>query len=110
MAKEYIFHGSSPTDEKCAQVGSEDYLARGYQECKAYVGQLYRTLETLGYTRDKLPDSYRIHVKSERHDLGSYYEVVSSFDPTIEKAWDIALLLDNEVPCKWDAKALEEIT
>jgi hypothetical protein len=109
MAKEYVYHGSSPTDEECAQVGEYNYTQKGYQECKAYVGQLYRLLAEKGYTRDKLPESYRIHVKSEAHDFGSYYEVVSSFDPKVEEAWDIALLLDNDVPCKWDAKALEEL-
>jgi hypothetical protein len=109
MAKEYVYHGSSPTEEKCAQVGEDNYSQKGYHECKVYVGQLYRILGEKGYTRDNLPESYRIHVKSESHDFGSYYEVVSSFDPQSEEAWDIALLLDSEIPDKWDTKALEEL-
>ena len=34
--------GSSPTDEECVQVGSNNYYEQAKKECSAYIKQLIR--------------------------------------------------------------------
>ena len=107
--KETFWFGPTPSDETCSQVGDPDYGIKGYAECKAYVGQLYRFLESKGFSRDKIPSSFRIHVKSESHDLGSYYEVVSRFPADLEEGYDLSLLIDHDGPSVWDTVAKQEL-
>jgi hypothetical protein len=38
----WIDIGSSPPDESCVQVGSDDYVRRARRECRAYINQLRR--------------------------------------------------------------------
>lgn len=106
MAKETMYYGSSPSDEKCAQIGSPDYEIRAAAECAAYKRQLDRILKE---ARKEIPLGFRLSVKAEGHDFGSYLEVVARYDSSSEEAWDLALWLDNNVPDKWDAEALAEL-
>ncbi len=103
------WYGSTPTDEPCAQVGSPDYDVCGYHECEVYVDQLYRFLEKKGYPREKLPQTFKIQVESNAHDLGTYYDVVCFFkedDLDIDKCHTLAVLLDSESPTTWDEDSL----
>lgn len=109
MATETFELGSSPIDEDCAQVGSENYDIQSRAECYAYLNQLYRFLRTSGYNTEKLPGDFRLFVKTYPHDFGNYREVVAKFDANNEKAWDIALLLERSGPEKWDGVARAEI-
>lgn len=105
MSIEKIEIGSAPCEESCAQVGTPDYSERAYAECEAFKAQLYRYLASKGHAKESLPESFRLCIKSSSHDFGSYYEVVAKFDDSDEKAWDIALLLENESPTHWDEEA-----
>ncbi len=77
MAKDYMYLGSTPSGEDCAQVGSPDYETRAKKECHRYIACL----------RDKYgdePDDAQLLIKKEPHDFGFYYEVVCQFDPDSE--------------------------
>jgi hypothetical protein len=107
--RETFWFGPTPSDETCTQVGDPDYVIKGYAECKAYVGQLYRFLAEKDYTRDKIPNEFKLYVKREAHDLGFYYEVVSRFPSDLEVGYDISILIDNEGPSVWDVVAKQEL-
>jgi hypothetical protein len=100
--------GATPCDEDCAQVGADDYSTRATAECRAYINQLYRVLAEKGYTPDKIPQGFRLRVKANRHDLGTYHEVVASFEDD-EESWGIALFLDQNSPASWDDAAKAEL-
>jgi len=91
MAKEdYISIGSAPSDEDCAQVGSDGYYGRAMAECKRYKKLL----------REKLgpePEGARLATMSCPHDFGSYLDVVCYYDPDNREAIDYAL--DCEDAC-----------
>jgi len=60
--------GSSPANEDCAQVGSDDYNKRARAETRAFVHQLRRVFGTE-------PEGARLKVKPNQHDFGTYLEV-----------------------------------
>ena len=106
---ERIEIGSSPWGEDCAQVGTDDYSEVARRECKAYIGQLYRTLEAKGFKREELPDSFLLVIKGSAHDFGTYFEVVCKFNGDDERSWEIASLLESEGPELWDSVAQREL-
>lgn len=101
--------GSSPWGEECSQVGSDNYHERARKECRAYVGQLYRVLEAHGHKLEELPESFRIKIKSNPHDFGSYFEVVCMFECDDERACDLAYFLESNSPEHWDEIAKKEL-
>lgn len=109
MATERLEIGSSPYGEECAQVGADDYYERAQKECRAFINQLYRMLEVQGYPKDKLPDNFRLVVKSNSHDFGTYYEVACKFNGDDEKSWELATWLEGNGPELWDEKAKAEL-
>ena len=107
---DYIEIGSSPPDEACAQVGSEDYYERAQRECKAYINQLWRHLKSQkDISRDNAPASFRLAIKSNSHDFGTYYEVVAKFDDKNEDAMNLAFFLEGNSPANWDDEAKKEL-
>ena len=97
--------GSTPSAEDCAQVGAENYDVHSRAECYAYLDQLYRFLRSKGYNTNELPGNFRLVVKSNAHDFGSYREVVAKFDEDSEEACNIAYMLESEGPEHWDDEA-----
>jgi len=97
MARDYIDIGSSPSDEQCAQVGSEGYHQRAREECTRFI-QLIR--KHLGPE----PEGARLAVKSFPHDFGSYLEVVCWFDEDNEEARKYAFKCESDGPRTWDAE------
>ena len=99
--RECIELGSTPIEEDCAQIGSNDYSLRARKECKAYINQLKRMFP------EYADIEYRI--KSNPHDFGTYYEVVVCYDTndkvSIEQAFDI----EDKLPEYWDSLAKEEL-
>lgn len=69
MALDYIELGPVPAGEPCAQVGTENYLAKSLRECKVY----QRMLERLCPIPQGLPVAFV--VRSHPHDFGPYREV-----------------------------------
>ena len=97
--RDYIEIGSTPHDEDCAQVGTEDYARRAKRECNLFMQQIAKHYPE--------PDNGYLSVKSFSHDFGNYYEVVANFDDddaeSVEWAYDIES--DNKgVLSTWEAE------
>ena len=93
--RDYISIGSSPADEDCAQLGSEDYYERAKEECKRFI-DLIR--EVCGQE----PEGARLKIKSNPHDFGTYYDVVVEFDDMIEDAVNYAFHVEGNSPLTWE--------
>ncbi len=95
MAKDFIDIGSSPVEEDCAQVGSDDYRSRARVECTRFI-ELIR--QTLG---DE-PEGARLAVVSNPHDFGDYLSVVCWYEDTNEEAIEYAFRCENDAPIEWN--------
>lgn len=104
--KEYLELGSTPCDEKCAQVGTANYRSRARIEASAYIHLLERVLpipeELSGYNDDR--------IRWFPHDFGDYCEVVIYYDDSFEKSVDFALMVEGNAPTTWDKEALAELS
>jgi hypothetical protein len=100
--RDYVSIGSSPCDEECAQVGTDNYVEQSKKECRAFANQLQRAF-------GDPPDGASIGVKSFDHDFGTYREVVCYFDDVYPDSIAYAFKLENEAPTNWDDKAREEL-
>ena len=99
---DFLYVGSSPPEETCAQVGSDDYHDRARRECRAYVNLLRRAL-------GPEPEGASLSIKSCPHDFGTYLEVVCYFDPEKPESADYALRCESDGPPRWDEEALREL-
>lgn len=70
-----IYIGATPCDEECEQLGSRYRPAVARLECQVFIEQLTRA-----HPPANAACSYRI--KAERHDFGTYYEVIARVDPS----------------------------
>lgn len=100
VADDYLNIGSTPPEESCAQVGSDDYYERSRAECAAYATMLQR-----------IWSSGDFRIKRFEHDFGSYYEVVAYFNPDDEHDPRAAAAYEAEAdgPQEWDDKAWREL-
>jgi hypothetical protein len=94
--------GPSPTEEDCAQVGSDDYFDRARRECRAYIHQLRRLL-------GDEPEGAQLSVKSNPHDFGSYLSVVCYYEPAQPASLDYAFRCEGKSPQEWDDQARQEL-
>lgn len=94
--------GPTPSNEDCAQVGSEDYAIKARAECRAMIAQLRR-----GFGPE--PEGARLIIASNPHDYGSYLEVAVKFDDNYPQAVDYAFKLESEYPSDWDDTARLEL-
>lgn len=99
---DFISLGSTPCNEDCAQVGTDDYFARAKKECNVYMGQIMREFP-------EFPDGCWLSVKGFPHDFGTYYEVIVRYDETDEQATEFAYKLEGECPTEWDSEARNEL-
>ena len=106
--KDYLWIGSVPYDEECAQVGTEDYDRLSRKESKAFIGQLWRVLKEKFNVEYPL-EGFDIVVKSEYHDFGIYKEVVLKFDGDNDQLVSLAYKLEESIPAHWDEIALQEL-
>ena len=88
--RDYITLSSTPYEEDCAQVGSEDYAARAKDECSRFMTQILRHYPN--------PAKGMLATKSFPHDFGSYYEVVAYFDDADEEStrWAYSIEADDK--------------
>ena len=109
--KDYIYFGATPSEEDCAQVGTEGYNERARLECKVFINQIWRWLGKKGLNKDNVPESFSVITKSASHDFGTYYEVVIRFDDNDEAACDLAFKIDadSNFPENWDDEARIEL-
>jgi hypothetical protein len=94
--------GSAPSQETCAQVGSEDYAEKARRECRALIGQLIRTV-------GEPPAGVRFRIVGNPHDFGTYYTVVVEYDGNDTVSAGYAARCDEATPDYWDAIAREEL-
>lgn len=104
----YVTLGSAPANEKCAQLGTLGYGDRVRLECEAFIAQLKRVLSAAG---KEPPKGFRLAMKGNAHDFGTYYEVAAFFndDGFVEgeggPGEELAYWLDHNLPEEWDAEA-----
>jgi hypothetical protein len=100
--------GTTPSDEACSSVGDESYAFNARCEGRAFINQIKRQF---GDKLKKLIDEGRIEliIKSNPHDLGSYYEVVAKFNDDDEYATGFAYRIENTVATDWDDEARIEM-
>lgn len=92
---------TTPVDEPCAQVGSENYLKQARIEAWTYVNQLTRILGTLP------PGSFFRVVKCP-HDFGTYIDLRFYYDD--EDQQHVQYMMAVERGCgKWDDGARKEL-
>lgn len=105
----HIAMGSSPALEPCAPRGAPGYEELARRECNAFKAQLFRmVVRKFGVIS---PDtSFRLRVKEQQHDFGTYLEVVACFDFKDERASGMAQWLNDHVPGEWDAPARADLS
>ena len=103
---EYVEIGSTPCNEECAQVGAPDYSERSRKECNAYINQLHRIIVAAG---KEIPDGFRLFIKGNSHEFGTYHEVACKFNDNNEVACDLAYWVENNCPANWDDQARKEL-
>lgn len=92
--KDYMYLGSAPSDEDCAQVGSANYEERAEEECKRYIDLIKQNL-------GPEPEGAKLIIKRNPHDFGTYLEVVCRYDDTNEKASKYAMDCEWKAPTNW---------
>ena len=105
--RDWLEIGSTPCDEECAQVGTDDYPEKSRLECRVFANQLRRVF-------GDPPAGAEIGVKAFQHDFGTYREVVVFFDDAKSKeegnpGYEYAIKVENNTPAKWDIPALHEL-
>ena len=95
MSRYYLDIGSSPSDEDCVQVGTDDYARRARIECIAFI-------EALIKKHGEPPANTTLRVKGNPHDFGTYYEVVCDYDPDDETSAEYAFKCEGESPLTWE--------
>lgn len=90
-----------PTDEPCAQVGSDNYTSTARAEAEAFRQQIYRTF-------GDPPVGTGIKIISCPHDFGSYLDLQIVYDCDSEESSDWAFGVEGGLPDNWDAEAIEE--
>ena len=104
MGIDYMEIGASPSDEDCAQLGSDNYDKLSRIELNAYVHQLERMFPYV-----KNSDSLKFAAKRFNHDFGTYAEVVIYFDTANDFEYNCAIDIEHNLPMNWDKEAREEI-
>lgn len=99
---DYISIGSSPCDEDCAQVGTDNYAEKAKKECTAFIHQIERELKDF-------PNGCYLSIKGFPHDFGTYYEVIVRYDENDEEATSFAYKLEGNSPANWDDEAKKEL-
>ena len=98
---DYIYVGSTPYEEDCAQVGTSGYLQEARKECTAYINQLTRVY-------GEPPGDTHYRIKAESHDFGTYFEVVIYYNDSVTEEVDYAYQV--EAGCaEWDEQAKKEL-
>ncbi|HCR54520.1 MAG TPA: hypothetical protein DIW27_08900 [Cytophagales bacterium] len=92
---------TTPSDERCAQLGDADYLKNARAEARAYINQLLRV-----YGAN--PPGTRFACVRCPHDFGTYLDIRFYYDD--EDQCHLKYMMDMETGCeKWDEVALEEV-
>ena len=95
MTREYITIGSSPIEEDCVQVGTENYMKRSNDEC-------HRFILLIRKKNGDEPVGASLRIKMFTHDFGTYCEVVCYYDENNEEATEYAFDCETNTPMTWE--------
>jgi len=99
---DYIYlSGTTPYDESCAQVESNDYMKNARKEAHAYIRQLTRTFGVN-------PEGTRFALAHNPHDFGTYIDIRFFYDDEDQIHLTYMALVESEC-AQWDAAALNEL-
>lgn len=99
---DYIYlSATTPGDESCAQVGSNDYMKNSKMEAHAYIRQLIRTF-------GENPEGTRFTLAYCPHDFGTYIDIKLFYDDENQDHLDYMNLVERGCE-KWDNTALSEL-
>ena len=103
---DYITLGSTPSDELCAQVGSDDYYELSRIECLVFKRMLERKFPIF----TSLQNDCYYKTKCFEHDFGTYREVCIFYAEDNDKALNFALKIEAKIPLRWDRQAKKDLT
>lgn len=92
---------TTPYDEFCAQLGSDDYMRNSKMEAHAYIRQLTRTFGAN-------PEGTRFVLVHCPHDFGTYIDIKFSYDDEDQSHLDYMALVESGCG-NWDDTALREL-
>jgi hypothetical protein len=101
--REYMEIGSTPYDEPCAQVGSDDYKNRAEKEMDTYISLLERLFP------EALSKNINFKKKWFQHDFGTYGEVCMYWNTENEESDSYVYEIEKRLPESWDKVAMEEL-
>lgn len=101
--REYLNIGSTPCEEVCAQVGTENYEVRAKAECRAYI-------EAIRQVVGPEPEGAQLAIKGFDHDFGRYYEVVCWYDTDDEESEAYAFRCEGDAPSTWPEGIAPKLT
>lgn len=90
-----------PSDEKCTPIGHPQNEKWNKVECKVYQNQIRRMFPIEA-------SLVKLDLIRNIHDFGIYYEVGAGYYESDEEQENAAFELENNIPEKWDLKALLE--
>ena len=99
---EDLYVSSGPSQEPCAQVGSDGYAWRAWHQCRALLGQLRRVF-------GPEPPGCRLYIHGSPHDRTSHLTVHCSYRAGDERGRTYALRCRDECPVLWDPEARAEL-
>ncbi len=94
--------GSTPSDESCAQVGSDNYRQLAKMEINTFAKQCLRMFPNK-------PEGARYVFTNNPHDFGTYHELGIRFQMDDEESENYAYDVQNNMPSKWDDQARAEL-
>jgi len=89
---------TTPVDEPCAQVGSDNYTRNARMEAEAFRQQIYRMF-------GDPPVATGIKIVSCPHDFGTYLDLQIVYEDDSEESCEWAFRVEADLPDKWDEEA-----
>ena len=91
-----------PSDEPCAQVGSDNYMANARIEADVFRDQIYRVF-------GDPPVGTGIRVNSNPHDFGTYLDLQIVYDDSSDESCEWTCKVEAELPQTWDEEARRQL-
>lgn len=85
---------TAPPDEKCAQLGTDDYYNKARKEANEYI-KLIRS------SMGPEPKGVKFVIKMNPHDFGSYVSLDIDVAEDDEEALEYALRVESDGPMTW---------
>ncbi len=91
-----------PHDEKCVQVGDQNYSHFSRLEAQTLKEQIYREI-------GDPPAGTKIKIITCAHDFGNYLDLAVVFDDESEESVEWMLKCESKLPSSWDKESLEKL-